>query len=112
MSINYQHTMIEIMLQCKSIALGANSSQKITFQLIHIILDISPEGILLLMRIDLCCSDTVIQSLQHKMKDKQALKETKSFTVPSSPLMFIGKLRINLPSSHKFPLYFCTVDIP
>lgn len=46
--------MIQITLQCKSIALGANSAQKITFQLIHIILDISPEGILLLMKIDFC----------------------------------------------------------
>lgn len=50
-SISYQHTMIQIMLQSKSIALGANSSQKITFQVIHIILDTSPEGILLLIKI-------------------------------------------------------------
>jgi len=53
-SINYQHSMIQITLQCKSISLGANSSQKIIFQLIRSILDISPEGILLLMKIDFC----------------------------------------------------------
>lgn len=53
-SVNYQHFMIQIMLQCKSIALGANSFLKISFWFIHIILDISPEGILLLMMIDFC----------------------------------------------------------
>lgn len=52
--INCQHSVIQVMLQCKSVALGANSSHKITFQLIHIILDINPEGVLLLMETDFC----------------------------------------------------------